>query len=90
MLIARGKITGEMISLLSTWRHSIPYRVGHYQAIRNNLKSWILHVLIPAPEDFKKDLPSAVRIIPVILSTSIHKFGYVFTRPIELRSTVPF
>jgi hypothetical protein len=30
--------------------------VGHYEAIRNILKSWIPHITILAPEDFKRDL----------------------------------
>lgn len=41
----------------------VSYRVGHYEAILNILKSWIPHVMIPAPEDFKKDLLRAVRMI---------------------------
>lgn len=34
----------------------VSFRVGHYEAIRNLLKSWIPNIVILAPEEFKKPL----------------------------------
>ena len=39
----------------------VTFRVGHYEAIRNILKSWIPNIVILAPEDFKKDLLEDVK-----------------------------
>jgi len=35
--------------------------MGQYEAIRNILKSWIPHIVILEPEEFKKDLLDDVR-----------------------------
>ena len=34
----------------------VSFRVGHYEAIRNILKSWIPNIMVLEPEDFKKEL----------------------------------
>jgi hypothetical protein len=34
----------------------VTFQVGHYEAIRNILKSWIPNILILEPEEFRKDL----------------------------------
>jgi len=39
----------------------VTFRVGHYEAIRNILKSWIPNVVILEPEDFKKDMLKDVK-----------------------------
>lgn len=39
----------------------VSYRVGHYEAIRNILKSWIPNIVILAPEEFKKDFLADVK-----------------------------
>jgi len=39
----------------------VTFRVGHYEAIRNILKSWIPNIMILAPEEFKKDLLKNVK-----------------------------
>ena len=37
------------------------FRVGHYEAIRNILKSWIPNIMILAPEDFRISLIEDVK-----------------------------
>jgi predicted DNA-binding transcriptional regulator YafY len=39
----------------------VSFRVGHYEAIRNLLKSWIPNILVLEPEDFKKALTEDVK-----------------------------
>jgi predicted DNA-binding transcriptional regulator YafY len=39
----------------------VTFRVGHYEAIRYILKSWIPNIMIMAPEDFKKDMLEDVK-----------------------------
>lgn len=39
----------------------VSYRVGHYEEIRNILKSWIPNIVILAPEEFKKDFLADVK-----------------------------
>jgi len=39
----------------------VTFRVGHYEAIRNILKSWIPNFVILEPEDFKKDMLKDVK-----------------------------
>jgi predicted DNA-binding transcriptional regulator YafY len=39
----------------------VTFRVGRYEAIRDILKSWIPHMVILAPEDFKKDMLEDVK-----------------------------
>lgn len=39
----------------------VSYRVGHYEAIRNILKSWIPNIVILDPEDFKNELLEDVK-----------------------------
>jgi len=39
----------------------VTFRVGHYEAIRDILKSWIPNILILEPEDFRKSLLEDVR-----------------------------
>ena len=39
----------------------VSYRVGHYEAIRNILKSWIPNIVILEPEGFKKELLKDVK-----------------------------
>jgi len=39
----------------------VTFRVGHYEAIRNILKSWIPNIVILEPEDFKKDMLKDVK-----------------------------
>ena len=34
----------------------VSFRVGHYEAIRNILKSWIPNIVILEPEEFRKEL----------------------------------
>ena len=39
----------------------VTFRVGHYEAIRDILKSWIPNIVIMAPEEFRKDLLKDVK-----------------------------
>lgn len=39
----------------------VNFRVGHYDAIRHVLKSWIPHIMILSPEDFRKDILKDVK-----------------------------
>jgi len=39
----------------------VSYRVGHYEAIRSIIKSWIPNIFIVAPEEFKKDMLADVK-----------------------------
>jgi predicted DNA-binding transcriptional regulator YafY len=39
----------------------VSFRMGKYEAIQNILKSWIPHIVILEPEEFKKDLLEDVR-----------------------------
>jgi predicted DNA-binding transcriptional regulator YafY len=39
----------------------VTFRVGHYEAIRNILKSWIPNIIILAPEDFRISLIEDVK-----------------------------
>jgi len=39
----------------------VSYRVGHYEAIRNILKSWIPNIVILEPEEFKRDFLADVK-----------------------------
>ena len=39
----------------------VSYRVGHYEAISNILKSWIPNIVILEPEGFKKELVEDVK-----------------------------
>jgi predicted DNA-binding transcriptional regulator YafY len=39
----------------------VTFRVGHYEAIRDILKSWIPNIVILAPEEFKNDLLEDVK-----------------------------
>jgi predicted DNA-binding transcriptional regulator YafY len=39
----------------------VSYRVGHYEAIRTILRSWIPHISILGPEDFRKTFLEEVR-----------------------------
>ena len=39
----------------------VSYRVGHYEAIRNILKSWIPNIVILEPEGFKNELLEDVK-----------------------------
>jgi predicted DNA-binding transcriptional regulator YafY len=39
----------------------VSFRMGQYEAIRTVLKSWIPHVVILAPDEFKKDLLADVK-----------------------------
>ena len=39
----------------------VTFRVGHYEAIRNVLKSWIPNIVILAPEDFREALLTDVK-----------------------------
>jgi len=39
----------------------VSFRMSQYEAIRNILKSWIPHIVILEPEEFKKDLLEDVR-----------------------------
>jgi predicted DNA-binding transcriptional regulator YafY len=34
---------------------TVAYRIGHYEAIRSMLKSWIPHIRIIEPEAFRED-----------------------------------
>ena len=39
----------------------VTFRVGHFEAIRNMLKSWIPNIVILEPEEFRKDLLKDVK-----------------------------
>jgi predicted DNA-binding transcriptional regulator YafY len=39
----------------------VTFRVGHFEAIRDILKSWIPHITILEPEEFRKDLLKDVK-----------------------------
>jgi len=39
----------------------VTFRVGHYEAIRDILKSWIPHITILSPEAFRKNLLAEVK-----------------------------
>ena len=39
----------------------VTFRVGHFEAIRDILKSWIPHIMILEPEEFRKDLLKDVK-----------------------------
>jgi len=39
----------------------VTFRVGHYEAIHNILKSWIPNIVILEPEDFRKALLKDVK-----------------------------
>lgn len=39
----------------------VSYKVGHYEAIRNMLKSWIPRIVILGPDDFKNELLEDVK-----------------------------
>ena len=39
----------------------VSYRVGHYEAIRNILKSWIPNIVILEPEEFREDFLADVK-----------------------------
>jgi len=39
----------------------VTFRVGHFEAIRDILKSWIPNILILEPEEFRKDLLKDVK-----------------------------
>ena len=39
----------------------VSFRMGQYEAIWNILKSWIPHIVILEPEEFKKDFLQDVR-----------------------------
>jgi predicted DNA-binding transcriptional regulator YafY len=40
----------------------ITFRVGHYEAIRNILKSWIPNIVVLEPEEFRKALLKDVKV----------------------------
>ncbi len=40
----------------------VTFRMGQYEAIRNILKSWIPHIVILEPEEFKKDFLADVKV----------------------------
>ena len=48
----------------------VSYKVGYYEAIKNMLKSWIPHVVILKPEDFKLELIEDIRKWMTIQCTS--------------------
>ncbi len=39
----------------------VSFRVGNYEAIQNILKSWIPHIVILEPEEFKKNFLADVK-----------------------------
>jgi predicted DNA-binding transcriptional regulator YafY len=39
----------------------VSYRIGHYEAVRNILKSWIPNIVILEPEEFKRDFLADVK-----------------------------
>jgi len=39
----------------------VTFRVGHFEAIRDILKSWIPNIVILEPEEFRKDLLKDVK-----------------------------